>query len=1489
MTHLFSASRSAFFCVFILLSALTAANLPTTAHAQENQAIGRVVTSTGSVTARDLNGAIRALSRRSDIFVGDTVITGPNGFAQLRMVDSAQISFKADTEFTFSVYNSDGPGGAADNAVMEMVRGGFRTISGTIGEDQGDDYQVTTQFANIGIRGTTHEAVIDAGALLTGVYDGGTTIANAQGSINTGENANFDYSQTFPGQPPQGLLQQPAQLGQINLNQNAGADGDDDDDADAGDEGDAGEDGNDGADDNDGNDDNGGLADADDEEAAARPIGDQDGNDNNDDGPGLIGGNRGNELANVDPADDTDTTRIVDLNPAVNIRDEDDFVRAGVGNIENDEEENTNVLSAADIASTSERIGFILSRNISPGAIFPGNVTTLESGQQVLLIGNDLTTPRNVDSSPNFIFRGDGDFLEFIDGNIVDAARGENPYNFQAGLWGSADNPVSLFTDYTDNTNFDTYQDPFIVVSVEPAPLASLTGEVVYMSNFERILGGSSLGGGISDFFTAFEVDFSAGLINEGTMDFCIGGNGFCNDAGSQQWEFDFSGTVRDGFVVASPDSATGRINGQRASIYGLIEGVFTGNNGEAFLGGFNLFYDPDLDEFLGEGDNFQAVAVGLPETLVDGIFLLEQERRATREDIESLDDDAFLVQEGYARIFLGYSRPTSLDLASYDNSIFFVDSRSRPRIALVDPDFDVDITRIDENLPGPLSNFFDVNWERWDGPLLTYTDNLDTTEFTDGANDQIHDIAYFARFEDAHLQDVTGHYDQVLGFVGENGEGTAISMLSMEFDINFSGNLQNITNGRLEIETHYNEGWLVFFEGDLIDNIVEFDLLASGTSENTGIYDSDGLLVGGIDTSDSNMQGVIVSGRDFEGGENPALLSSFYFREDSNDPNRARLSGLALVGRDDISFVDIGLSGLLSDEQLFAATTADNNGYTGMINIPGMQQNQILETGLGLDFESVESDLIDVFFMDLEGDPSYNDYAAVFELNQSFSEFGSGNIFSSSNANYFLQMAAWNDANGMGDLTKFATMSGENFFDEENFNTPVFWNNFSPTEFSTSLNGRFSTVLEAFGIINYDNQGAGTSFVKPIDQFSMEFDVDFGSGFISNGNMHSSVQADDFQTSGIEYNWMTYFNGVISGGETTLTPSSVSFVKTVNGDSVASYDASYGMNNEIIADFTGDTDTPILTGSYFFDHLELSPSTFYAAAAGNFATTGIVDARLSTTEMFQMEHHVGMIIDGAHIDGGGNLVPGSISFGLASHPAYSGGTSPVFGINDRGMQVFEGVDLALDQPFDEVLTGTSSANVLGAELEVIDSEADLNYQIALGYWDSGDMTVMHNQLDNMQTSSLDQEIFWANVIPADISELTGTNTFTSTGDYIGNGSSGQVNNLSMSFMVNFDTSTISGGSLNIGDMYSDEWNVAFSGGNINGSLVQFTGITGNYLEFSSPVCSNCVTGQIGGIFAEDVTGEPTGFAAGFTLNNSLGTTLEDFVQGAAILTSDAL
>ena len=238
--------------------------------AQEEEAIGNILLTRGSVTAIDANGDSRMLGRRSQIFARETIITGPAGFAQIRLVDSAIVALKENTEFRFDEYNYDGEGGDADRAIMNLVQGGFRTIDGLIGNEDGEEYRVDTQYASIGVRGTTHEAVIDnvLDALFTGVYDGGTTVTNDNGEIELGLGANFDFSRTNRGQAPVGLNQVPQQLGNINFANVA-----DDEEDDADDENDGG----DGTDDGDGAaDDDGGAAD--DDGGAAGNDGD-DGND----------------------------------------------------------------------------------------------------------------------------------------------------------------------------------------------------------------------------------------------------------------------------------------------------------------------------------------------------------------------------------------------------------------------------------------------------------------------------------------------------------------------------------------------------------------------------------------------------------------------------------------------------------------------------------------------------------------------------------------------------------------------------------------------------------------------------------------------------------------------------------------------------------------------------------------------------------------------------------------------------------------------------------------------------------------------------------------------------------------------------------------------------------------------------------------------------------------------------------------------------------
>ena len=72
--------------------------------AQENQdeMIGRIVQAKGAVRAVSAQGDSRQLLRRSKFFAQDTIVTGPAGFVQIRMADSAIIALRENSEFIFN-------------------------------------------------------------------------------------------------------------------------------------------------------------------------------------------------------------------------------------------------------------------------------------------------------------------------------------------------------------------------------------------------------------------------------------------------------------------------------------------------------------------------------------------------------------------------------------------------------------------------------------------------------------------------------------------------------------------------------------------------------------------------------------------------------------------------------------------------------------------------------------------------------------------------------------------------------------------------------------------------------------------------------------------------------------------------------------------------------------------------------------------------------------------------------------------------------------------------------------------------------------------------------------------------------------------------------------------------------------------------------------------------------------------------------------------
>ncbi len=141
---------AAFAIAFALLAALA-----TDALAQA----ARVVLAVGDVTL--VRGADRSrLAAGATVNTGDTVVTGAQSNAQLRFSDNALVALKPDSEFRIEAYAFTGTTDGTERAVFRLVRGGFRTVTGQIGQVNRDTYQVLTTQATIGIRGTHYQLQI---------------------------------------------------------------------------------------------------------------------------------------------------------------------------------------------------------------------------------------------------------------------------------------------------------------------------------------------------------------------------------------------------------------------------------------------------------------------------------------------------------------------------------------------------------------------------------------------------------------------------------------------------------------------------------------------------------------------------------------------------------------------------------------------------------------------------------------------------------------------------------------------------------------------------------------------------------------------------------------------------------------------------------------------------------------------------------------------------------------------------------------------------------------------------------------------------------------------------------------------------------------------------------------------------------------------------------------------------------------------------------
>jgi len=117
---------------------------------------GHVAQLGGKAIARDVNGRVQQLQINSQIFEGDRIETELGSSIYILMDDGAEVHLKEDSVLKISEYVITAGYDKESSSILDLLRGGLRKITGSIGASSLANYQVQTGLATIGIRGTEY-------------------------------------------------------------------------------------------------------------------------------------------------------------------------------------------------------------------------------------------------------------------------------------------------------------------------------------------------------------------------------------------------------------------------------------------------------------------------------------------------------------------------------------------------------------------------------------------------------------------------------------------------------------------------------------------------------------------------------------------------------------------------------------------------------------------------------------------------------------------------------------------------------------------------------------------------------------------------------------------------------------------------------------------------------------------------------------------------------------------------------------------------------------------------------------------------------------------------------------------------------------------------------------------------------------------------------------------------------------------------------------
>lgn len=554
--------------VLVMTAGWLLLNAPVAAAAAE--AAGQVIVARGTVQALAANGDVRELRRRSPFYAGDTIRTASASTVQLRFADGAVLALRPESEFRVDEYRFDNQGGAGDRSVSTLLKGGLRTITGVIGKQDPQAYQVKTPVATIGVRGTHYEAVLESPkSLVLAAWQGGIRVRNERGAIDLGVGADYNFGRAGTEQPPQGLLEPPpalqseAPVGQARSAEPSAAAEEGDGTGQSGDE--AAESGADAPTD------------------AVDVSGDSE---------------SGNDIAMTESAvaTSTETTATATTGDTLGTSTS-TIMDTGCGTCTPPQQivvnQPADLPASQDLRFTASEwkalqstpyLGVWVEANSGSDFGFDGGRVLGHGSNSPVLTENGYGPhePQYKTAPILDVVRRAGASVDAFGSYAVDAA-----HTVYWGTWNGTINPYEIQTDPTNGAIKELSHAPLHWATMQPTDpgvIAARTGSVSY-NTVVVAHGGGSGGGPLNPGNVSFNanVNFDTGAITSGVLNITNG---------PEFWNVNFTGQVR-GQVLDIPNNAmTGTVMvtpNPAQAIEGDIGMAFTGNNGQAVGGGFSF------------------------------------------------------------------------------------------------------------------------------------------------------------------------------------------------------------------------------------------------------------------------------------------------------------------------------------------------------------------------------------------------------------------------------------------------------------------------------------------------------------------------------------------------------------------------------------------------------------------------------------------------------------------------------------------------------------------------------------------------------------------------------------------------------------------------------------------------------------------------------------------------------------------------------------